>query len=77
MADVKEEVKKVEAEVEQDVKEAEETVGDFINKHAISSEVEGALHDMNYQQLADHLGFEVREIVDICKELGHKLPQGA
>jgi hypothetical protein len=33
--------------------------------------------DMNVNQVAERLGLDSREVLEIARELGHKLPEGA
>lgn len=53
------------------------TLGEFINKHSLSSEEPGALKDMNNNQICERLGIDSQELISIQKELGHHLPEGA
>jgi hypothetical protein len=50
------------------------TVAEYIDKYSLSG---GKLRTKNYTTLAKDLKMEVSEVIQICKDLGHRLPEGA
>lgn len=70
-------VGKFEKEADTKVKDEDLTLGQFIDRHSLSSEAKDALRDLNNNQICDRLGITSAELVEIQRELGHKLPEGA